>query len=278
MKGPESEPAIVTEEAALGGWNDPRLPWQGKPRTVDIVCWAAIVLSGLYYWLTLPVRVHLVGTHPVISELLGGGTESIISAAAFVRTGHGTIVVVMLAAIPGIMKFDPLWWWAGRLWGEPLIILLSGKRERGPRYMARVRRWGKKFTWPAVVLSPFLPFPNAIIFVIVGWAGMKLRTFLVLDLIGTLLWTGLLAGLGYAIGHPAVKVAQTISHYGLWVSIGLVVIIVFFQVRSQRRMLAEMRAKRAAAGPAAPGPSAPGPSAATAATPDPAVAADSGDA
>jgi hypothetical protein len=32
-------------------------------------------------------------------------------------------------------------------------------------------------------------------------------------------------------------VAQTISHYGLWISLGLIVVIVFFQVRSQRRMM-----------------------------------------
>jgi hypothetical protein len=45
-------------------------------------------------------------------------------------------------------------------------------------------------------------------------------------------------------------VAQTISHYGLWISIGLVVVIVFFQVRSQRRMMrvyVEGRAVRAEA-------------------------------
>jgi beta-lactamase regulating signal transducer with metallopeptidase domain len=34
-----------------------------------------------------------------------------------------------------------------------------------------------------------------------------------------------------------VVVAQTISHYGLWISIGLIVVIVFFQVRSQRHLL-----------------------------------------
>ena len=28
-------------------WSDPRLPWEGKPRRVDILCWAAIMLSGL---------------------------------------------------------------------------------------------------------------------------------------------------------------------------------------------------------------------------------------
>jgi len=205
------------------------------------------MLSGIFYYVMLPFRASLVGTHPVLLELLNGSTEAIVAAAAFARVGHGSLVVVLLAAVPGLMKFDPLYWWAGRLWGERIIALLSGKRNRGAKYMGRVQRWGRKFTWPAVVVSQFLPIPNAIIYVIAGWAGMRLVTFIILDAIGSLLWAGTLAGLGYALGHHAVVVAQTISHYGLWVSIALVVVIVFFQVRSQRRMVrvyAEGRAAR----------------------------------
>ena len=239
----EAEAARETRGSA---WDDPRIPWAGKPRRADILCWVGIMLSGVFYWATLPLRTHLVGTHPVLSELIGGGTESIISAAAFARVGHGTLIVALLAAVPGIMKFDPLYWWAGRLWGERIIALFGGKRNRGARYMGRVDRWGRKFTWPAVIIAPFLPIPNAIIFVIAGWAGMRLLTFIILDIIGTLLWAGLLASLGYELGHHAVVVAQGISHYGLWVSIGLVVLVMFFQVRSQRQMMREYAKTRAA--------------------------------
>jgi membrane-associated protein len=229
-------------------WDDPRIPWAGKPRRADILCWAGIMLSGIFYYVMLPFRASLLGTHPVLSELLNGSTEAIIAAAAFARVGHGTLVVALLAAIPGLMKFDPLYWWAGRLWGERIIALLSGKRNRGAKYMGRVDRWGRKFTWPAVLVSQFLPIPNAIIYVIAGWAGMRLVTFIILDVIGSLLWAGMLVGLGYELGHRAVVVAQAISHYGLWISIGLVVVIVFFQIRSQRRMMrvyVEGRAARA---------------------------------
>ncbi len=229
-------------------WDDPRIPWSGRPRRVDILLWAGIVLSGIYYWALLPFVAPLVGTRPVLLEVLNGNTAAIISAAAFVRVGHGSLVVVLLAAIPGLMKFDLLYWWAGRLWGERLITILSGKRNRGGRYMDRVHRWGRKFTWPAVVIAPFLPIPTAIIYVVAGWAGMRLVTFLILDAIGTLLWAGLLAGLGYELGHHAVVVAQTISHYGLWISIALIVVIVAFQVRSQRRLMREAaQARRQAA-------------------------------
>jgi membrane protein DedA with SNARE-associated domain len=204
------------------------------------------MLSGIFYWAMLPFRASLVGTHPVLLELLNGSTEAIVAAAAFARIGHGTLIVVLLAAIPGIMKFDPLYWWAGRLWGERIIALLGGRRNRGDKYMARVKRWGRKFTWPAVIVAQFLPIPNAIIYVIAGWAGMSLLTFIILDVIGTLLWAGMLVGLGYALGHHAVVVAQTISHYGLWISIGLIVLIVFFQVRSQRHMMRVANEARAA--------------------------------
>src|SRR5260370_76191 len=246
MSAPETEPAQDADDAAAAGtaapgkedpWEDPRLPWQGKPRAADILCWLGIVLSGLLYWVLLPLRVSLVGTHPVVAELLNGSTESIISAAAFARTGHGTLAVVVLAAIPGLMKSDALYWWAGRLWGERFIMVLPGSR-RVARHMPRVQRAGRKFTWPAVVVSSFLPIPRAIIFVIAGWAGMRLVTFLILDLIGVLLWIGLLAGLGYALGHDAVVAAQTISHYSWWFTIGIVALSVLFIVRSQRRLTA----------------------------------------
>ncbi len=244
-------PAGETARARPGTWDDPRVPWTGRPRRADVLCWGGIVASGIYYWALLPFRAELVGTHPVISELLNGSTEAIIAAAAFARIGRGSLAVVLLAAIPGLMLFDPLYWWAGRLWGERLIGLLSGRRNRGAKYMSRVQRWGRKFTWPAVLVSQFLPIPTAIIYAVAGWAGMSLVTFIILDAVGSLLWAGLLAGLGWELGHHAVVVAQTISHYGLWISLGLVVVIVFFQVRSQRRMLrmaAQARAAAATAG------------------------------
>ncbi|MGH3246318.1 MAG: DedA family protein [Trebonia sp.] len=225
-------------QAPADPWSDPRLPWEGKPRRVDIACWAAITLSGLYYLAILPWRASLVGTHPVISELLNGSTEAIVSGAAFARVGHGSLVIVLLAAIPGLMKFHIIYWWAGRLWGENIINLFAGRsqrqRRRGLKFVARVNRWGRWFTWPAVIASPFLPIPSAIIYAIAGWTGMRWVTFLILDVIGTLSWAGLLAGLGYALGQHAVSVAQTVSKYGLWVSIAIVVLVVAGQMRGAR--------------------------------------------
>jgi len=243
MSVPETEPAQTAERAATAAAaapkkadasDDSRLPWQGKARAADILCWLGIVFSGLFYWVLLPLRLSLIGTHPVVAELLNGSTEAIISAAAFARAGDGTLAVVLLAAIPGLMKFDALYWWAGRLWGERFIMALPGSR-RAARHMARAERAGRRFTWPAVVVSYFLPIPRAIIFVIAGWAGMRLVTFLTLDLLGAVLWAGLLAGLGFSLGHHAVVAAQTISRYSWWFTIGIVALSLLLILRSQRK-------------------------------------------
>ena len=120
--------------------------------------------------------------------------------------------MVLLAAIPGLMKFDLIFWWAGRLWGERIIHLFAGRsgrqQRRVQRFLAWVERWGRWFTWPAVVIAPFLPVPSAIIYAIAGWTAMSWVTFLILDIIGSLAWAGVLAGLGYALGQHAVSVAQ----------------------------------------------------------------------
>ena len=57
-------------------------------------------------------------------------------------------------------------------------------------------------------------------------AAALLGVFLVLDLLGTLLWTGLLAAAGYAFGRSAVDVAEAISRYGLWIALAITVAIV----------------------------------------------------
>jgi membrane protein DedA with SNARE-associated domain len=219
-------------------WNDPRLPWEGKPRRVDVLLWLAITVTGLYYLALIPFRASLVGTHPLTLVLLNGSTEGIISAAAFAHVNHGSIPLVLLTAVFGLMKFDIIYWWAGRLWGERIILLLSGqgkkKSARGPRFIARVHRWGWKFTWPAVLLAPFTPIPSPLLYAVAGWAGMSWVTFLLLDLVSELAWAGMLAGLGYSLGHHAVVVAQEISKYGLWVSIAIVVLVVVGQMRGNR--------------------------------------------
>ena len=102
--GPGPEPA--REAAAVqhqGRWR----PWHGRPRTRDVLCALAIVVSGVYAIATIPLTPELISTHPVLLELLTGSTSSIMAAGAYsdVETKL-QLALVVVAALPGIMRFD----------------------------------------------------------------------------------------------------------------------------------------------------------------------------
>ncbi|MFB9840312.1 DedA family protein [Actinoallomurus acaciae] len=213
----------------------PGVPWAGRPRRADLICWFGIAVSGLYALAIIPMRPLLIGHHPVLLELLTGSMTSIVTAGAFARVGQVPLFLVVVSAVPGMIMFDPFFWWAGRRWGRGMLLIFAGRSRRGARLVARAERYGHRLGWLGVVFAYYLPLPAALLFVVAGWTGMRLITFVLLDMVGALLWIGLLTALGYYLGQDAVDVAKTISHYGLWISIALVAgVIVTQRLRGRR--------------------------------------------
>jgi membrane-associated protein len=206
------------------------LPWQGKPAREDKIILAAIAASGIVPLALLPLVPMLVSSHPALLELIRGSTPSIVNMGARARIGEASIVAAALLGVPSLMLFDWAYWWAGRRWGDRVFVwLLGGAGPRTERRLARLHRVEARFGPAAIVFAYFLPVPTALVYAAVGDGGMRLWVFLLLDVLGTLLWTTLLALAGWELGHAAVDVADRIAHYGLWVSIALVVAITVWQ-------------------------------------------------
>jgi membrane-associated protein len=210
------------------------LPWQGRPQRADLIIVSGIVASGIYALVLLPFVPALVGSHPALLELIKGSSTAIVTMGALARTGHADLAVAVLAAIPALIAFDWAYWWAGRRWGPAAMHFLSGGHPKAARRSERVQRLMQRFGPAAVMLAYVLPVPTALVDAAAGWSGMSLGVFIVCDVIGALIWTGLLAGLGYGIGQPAVDVVHQISHYSLYLTIAIIVYIVFRQNRAQR--------------------------------------------
>jgi membrane-associated protein len=206
------------------------LPWDGRAARGDVICMTAIAFSGLYGLLLLPAVPTLVGTHPLLLELFRGSMTSMVTMGALARTGHASLTLALLAGIPGAMMFDWIYWWAGKRWGSRALTMLVGRHPRAARRVPWIKRFSERWGGLAVVVAYLLPVPNVLIYAAVGWTGMSLVKFLVLDAIGAFLWVALMVGLGYAIGQSAVDIAHAVSHYALGVTIALVVGIIGRQV------------------------------------------------
>jgi membrane protein DedA with SNARE-associated domain len=202
----------------------------------DRIIVAGIAIAGLYGLVLLPLFPLLGSSHPALLELVRGSTAAIINMGARASVGQTSFVLAVLLGVPSVMMFDWLFWWAGRRWGDRVFVWLLGRDDaKGRRRLARLHWAERRFGALAVVLAPVLPIPSPLIYAAVGDGGMRLATFLILDLTGTLLWTALLATLGYQLGQSAVDVTDAISHYALWSTLGLVAAVIAFQAVRARR-------------------------------------------
>ena len=207
-------------------------------RRAEVACVTAIGVKTAFALALLPVAPSLIGTDPVLLEALRGSTSAMATGGAFARVGEASLVLAVLAPLPTLLFATPFFWWAGRLWGPKAAAMLGGGHPSAERWAQRSGAHLVRFGGLAVALAPFLPVPSAFIYAAAGWTGMSLRRFMAFDLLGMLLWIGLIVGLGYAVGHPAVQAAKAISHYGLLATIAVVAIALG---------IAALRARRAAA-------------------------------
>jgi membrane protein DedA with SNARE-associated domain len=183
----------------------------------DLLCAAAIVMSAIYALAVIPLTPMLIATHPVLLELLTGSTSSIVAAGAFSEVDSKLqLAVVVAAALPGMMRFDWVFWWAGRLWGHRIVDRLSRRSPRAQALVSAAERRGIRFAGPLVAVSVFLPggIP-APVYAAAGWVGLPLLPFLIADAIGTAAWVSLLATFGYLLGRNGVNLADLVSRYAV---------------------------------------------------------------
>jgi membrane-associated protein len=225
----------TTPDVAAPGDRRPPTPWEGQAQRADKIIVGLIALAGALQFALWPLVPSLVSSHPALLELIRGSTASIINMGARARIGETSIVEAILLAVPSLMMFDWVFWWAGRRWGDRVFMwLIGGPGPRTERRLARLHRLEARFGPLALVLVYFLPVPSVLVYAAVGDGGMRLWVFLLLDLVATLLWTSALAVAGWELGQHAVDVADAIAHYSLWVTIALIVAITLWSARSSR--------------------------------------------
>ena len=224
-------------------------PWPGRPRARDLLCLAGITLSGLYGLAMIALTPGLIATRPMLLELLSGSTTSIVAAGAFAHIASKLqLTVVIAAGLPGLMKFDLLFWWAGVLWGHRIVELLARHSRHAAAFARQAEQRGSGFAATGVLLSAFLPVPTPLVYAAAGWAGLRLIPFIVFDLIGSAAWAALLAVLGYMLGTSGVAAANLVSRYALVTMIALGAIAVvphaWHVLRARQEARARLRAAR----------------------------------
>ena len=155
-------------------------------------------------------------------------SELIMPLAGFmVAEGKLGFLVTTLAGMTGsVLGALPLYY-AGKKLGEERVKRFADRNGRwltvSRQDIERASRWFHKHGGMAVLLCRLIPGVRSLISVPAGIAGMNFLQFLVYTSIGTGIWAGLLAYLGYMLGSNFTKVAEYLDPVS-WIVFGAIAI------------------------------------------------------
>jgi len=210
-------------------WESDGMPWKKKPGRADYACLAGVGGIALFSLILLPTRAWLLAAAPDWLAMFTGGRTAVAASGAFASVGDMPHWPVVLAAASVLsLKFDWIYWWAGKLWGRGMIEVWAANSKRAAKNYARAERWAEKLG-PLGFFIAYVPIPlplMQVVFVLSGAANMSLKRFLIYDYIASTIWLVFYFWLGWRLGEPVVGILNEYARYAGYVAIGLIVFIV----------------------------------------------------
>lgn len=251
---PDAAPSGADEAAEPEWWDDPALPWRHRPGRADIACMSAMSVVAIYALVMLPLRPVMLGLAPHLLGSLGYRT-GLVLVGALAAVGDLWWPVVLVIGSLMAMKFDWVYWWAGRLWGRNIMdVWAANKSPRTQRRWDKVWEFTHRYETLAIIVTFLpIPLPAGVIYAALGASGTRLWKFLTVGFLSSLATTAGYMALGYWIGEPAVEVVDTYGQYLWYLSIAIIVgMVAVYWWRQRSKPDDEVPNPAAAAGPGVP--------------------------
>jgi membrane protein DedA with SNARE-associated domain/rhodanese-related sulfurtransferase len=165
----------------------------------------AFRMSYLILWVAVFARQTCL---PVPANLF------LLTAGALVRGGGLNMLLVLVVGVLGCLAGDLVWFEAGRHWGRQIIRVLC-VFSSDPHYCAQrahnvYARWGLR----SLIVAKFIPGLDGVTPPLAGIEGSNRLAFLAYDSLGSLLWSGLYAVLGYLFASRLAVIAASMARFG----------------------------------------------------------------
>jgi membrane-associated protein len=197
---------------------------------VDVLCIGPILLASMWALFGSPISPGLISTHPVLLEALRGSVSSMIAAGAFARVGTVPLWQAILAPLLMLVWVDPFYYWAGRRYGRMLLDYYKRQSPKMERRIGRAENTFARYGIWTILVNPFLPFAP-FLFLAAGETRMPFWRFMAADVVANLIYVGAVVSLGWFAGQRGVDVAETIGHYGLYLTVALIGFVIVMAYR-----------------------------------------------
>jgi membrane protein DedA with SNARE-associated domain len=160
--------------------------------------WYLSVLAQGGYWLIGALMALESTVVPIPSEV-------IIPPAAYLAHTQGQLSLagVVIAGTLGSWVGAAIMYWGSRWLGRPLVMRIGPYIGVAAAKLRLAEAWAARYGWPGIVLSRLLPVIRHLIGIPAGILRMDFRWYSAATLVGSLVWTSVLAWLGMTVGkHP----------------------------------------------------------------------------
>jgi membrane protein DedA with SNARE-associated domain/rhodanese-related sulfurtransferase len=171
----------------------------------------------------------------------------LIAAGALADSGRMTLAVALGLAITACLLADMMWYEAGRRWGDQILHFVYGLALDPDAASRRSKEAFVRHGAPTLMLAKFVVGLDAATPPLAGLSGTSRTRFIAFDAIGSALWSGVYAGLGYLFGKDLDRAAAYAARlgvvWGLFVFAALAIYVSRKLVR-WRRFVREFRMAR----------------------------------
>jgi membrane protein DedA with SNARE-associated domain len=157
----------------------------------------------------IPALIQQHGLAAVFVGALLEGETVLLLAGASAHAGLLDLRAVMAAAAGGAFLGDTLFFLIGRHFGTRVADRLPWVAKAVPRIDRLIARW----RWIAVVALRFMYGMRMAGPMVIGAGKMPLWEFMAANALGAVLWSGLIATLGYAAGHAVVRMLGGVAGF-----------------------------------------------------------------
>lgn len=158
---------------------------------------------------------------PGDSLLFVAGVAASGSAAAILNGAHLSVPGLFLGAPIAAIVGSQVGHWTGAKYGRKFFDRPDGRFFNHSRVVA-TEKWLRKYgTGRAIILARFVPFVRTLINPLCGIVGIPARKFFMWNVVGAVIWTEVVIGLGYILGE---KLKGSVDTYLLPI-IGLIIIV-----------------------------------------------------
>src|SRR3954469_24092974 len=138
----------------------------------------------------------------------------LVGMGALARSGRISFTFVILIALLSSLSADLIWFYLGRHYGRAVLRLICRVSLEPDFCVRRTEDAFVKFGIWTLPLAKFVPGLNVATVPLAGMIDTGLIRFLIFDIVGLLLWSGVYATLGYIFRDQFERLIGYLAQFG----------------------------------------------------------------